>query len=166
MDYRENEGIGGWLAFLIAVLLVLAPAFGIVNNYIGLWLFEAAHPMVKGSSTWRAIEWTTWAGVLIQSSLLFTAGWMLRTRFRASTVKYAICLFWAGGPIAALATLAVLNSIVGAPIFDPDNSRGLWHLLRDVIWAAIWTAYLLRSRRVQNTYRSGTASERNEAFEP
>jgi len=143
------RGVGGWLGFLIASLLVLSPlfslGFALLDDTADLYPELAQHP------AWQSLTILSWTLVGISIAISFFAGWRLNFRHTASSVNIAIVSLWLIGPVRYLVEWVLLNSVVGIAI---GLQAYLADIVRSLIWTVLWTAYLLRSRRVKNTYRT------------
>jgi hypothetical protein len=142
------KGVGGWLLLLILILIVLRPiwtAFRNVQKWEGLKQTAGEYATTAEYGSLHAVSWT---GYAVSTIIGIAAGLMLWKRHRPSTVKIAIGAFWLTGPgIGLIIYLAGLYA-VGEPAAFSD----LKFLLVPVVSAALWTAYLLKSKRVRNTY--------------
>ncbi len=148
------KGIAGWL--LLPTLSVIATPF--VLAWAGLqWL-----PFI-GAEQWRVLPtlvndgYRGWAqlsvlltisgcAVLTVASTL--AAWLFFTK-RSSAPKFFIATSWGGIAfgIAVIAWAAVsgLNDETVTPRFVGET-------LREILVTVLWTAYMLQSRRVKNTF--------------
>lgn len=153
MSYRELRGVSGWLAFLVVSLLVLTPLFGTARTYGAIASTEQLYPQLVGTAIWSQIKTATWLFFAAQAGLLFSAGWRLAYRFVPGSVRYAIAMLWIAGPTLTLLSLVVIGAISGANVFaQPEGGQALGGVFGGIISAGLWTAYLIRSRRVRNTY--------------
>jgi hypothetical protein len=143
----DREGIGGWLALLIFWLIVLRPLAG-----ISLWwqmhgivqseqaIGDSASPLVNTSVFWFL--------VLTSAALSIYAGIRLLRERSPATVRAAIAIIWTTVP------LSVLAGVVARAFFEGrvDIPLAATSLALQIAIAAVSTGYLLRSRRVKNTY--------------
>ena len=152
MSYGTRDdlaGIGGWLAFFVATLAVIGPiagALGTVGNLYG-------NPQVATffGRNWPTVQFLEWsvfaAGVAIS---WFVAWRLVRVRVWKS-VRIAVAGLWAMAILPGLAEMVGISLISGMSVGSIAAGMGA-QALRPLIYAAVWTAYLLRSVRVQNTY--------------
>jgi hypothetical protein len=141
-DTQEVRGIGGWLAVFLAFRGV-----AIVLPFVQLYaLYAAFLPSQRNNPDLSRY--------LIQSAIpavIFAACngfivWRFLRRRSWRTVQIGIALIWAMTVIPWLISLA-RGIIPGRGPFGPG-----FILLLQIAGPVIWTAYLLRSKRVANTY--------------
>ena len=140
-------GIGGWLALLILWMVVLRPLAGMV-----LWqemhAANAEDPAAVARSSLFVSTTFYWIAFLCLAALSIYGGLRLWRDRSFAAVRCAIAILWINAPIAIGALLiaeAYLTS--GVTLADAAIRLGT-----NVAGAAAWTAYLLRSQRVKNTY--------------
>jgi hypothetical protein len=148
-DTRALVGVGGWLAFFV----------------ISLGLFTPLKMAVEvAAMLGTADQWTANLGPLGRPVMIFelaimaisTCGyiflaWRLMATETWQTVRMTIAGLWILGPALNLLDFLVVLAATGlglAQLFDATAvpiGQSLFH-------ATLWTAYLLRSERVANTY--------------
>jgi Protein of unknown function (DUF2569) len=148
---KELVGTQGWLRFLIISLVFLSPAAGFVMTFGQISGTEDQYPTLLTSDLWVQKKRVVWAFFALQAAVGIYAGYRLNSRFEPATVPIAIACLWLAGPVLNYLVALVIgaldgNSIVGTPEVAST-------IVRSAIPATVWTAYLLRSRRVKNTYR-------------
>ena len=150
MTYGDDRlrGVGGWLAFLVISLMALGPLAVIAGTLADLGTAEQVNPPLSASG-WQFVEIVDWGLALIQIAMMVYTGWRLNKVFRRSTVKFAIVMLWAMGPGLGLLGLAAIGLFANV---NPFDSSTLSALARPIIYAFVWTLYLMMSRRVENTY--------------
>jgi hypothetical protein len=129
------RGVGGWLGLLTASLLVLGPLLnaGLIANE--LEIYQAGQPLSEHPSSVALMVWAYFAFYAILSVF---AGYRLSKHFNPATIPIVLTCIWL--PIVLECGLMFVSVSPDAAIF------------RSILWASIWTAYLLRSKRVKNTY--------------
>ena len=147
----ELIGVGGWLGFLTASLIVIGPVFSVLSTFVQHNSARALNPKIIGSPLWSKAQMIDWALILIYCAIRIVAGLLLIKRWKPSTIPIVIACIWAAGPGVAVVGLFVLDALTpaGANAADVGST-----LARPLVFSVIWTIYLLRSRRVKNTYRS------------
>lgn len=135
------RGVGGWLAFLVMLMLAVTPLVAISAT-----VAAAAAPGAEERIGGTALIWVIG---LVQAGAFAFAGWRLRAVWRWSSVRLAIAVWWLAGPVMSLAYGGAVTALTGG---GASILPILIDVARTAIVAAIWTAYLLRSRRVRNTY--------------
>lgn len=143
--YRDGlSGVGGWLAFLVVTLALSALAAIAVS--IGVLVYAGRLPPSPAHTYMLAV-----AAIGVASGAGYGwLAWLLNTRLDARTPRIAIAGLWllALLPTAALVAAAAVLLGTGAA---SGNLLGA-DAIRPIVYAAVWTAYLLRSVRVANTY--------------
>jgi hypothetical protein len=160
MQNAENKphGVGGWLAVLVYWLIVIGPALGLLMLFgtISLQLQDSTlSPQAESSQLLylNVLDGVTW---ITQSGLSIYAGRRLRDRFEPASVRYAILILWfnsIGVAVLQFLALAILPSSDAASLAVFFLGRSL--VL--IIPVAMWSAYLVFSRRVKSTYYSVAA---------
>ncbi|MCB2066536.1 MAG: DUF2569 family protein [Erythrobacter sp.] len=154
----EPSGVGGWLALLVAGLLVLGPLLSLGMTSGELGQAEYTNPQLVGSPVWEQVKFITWIAWFTQAVLSVYAGYRLTRDFTPSAVRYAVAILWfnnIGINILSFGALALIPSL------DATAAVGemVGSLIAGVVPAGIWTAYLLRSKRVRNTYYAGSLTQ-------
>jgi hypothetical protein len=149
MAYRDDEitGIRGWLLFFFLSHAVISPLLLIYRLLISI---GAASEVVM-SDGWpvyiNAIR-ALFVAALIASWLLAARLWFVRNW---STVRIVIGVIWVINVGASLFDFAAMTVLLGVDMGSAFEASAPG-IARGVIYCAVWTAYLLRSRRVANTY--------------
>lgn len=174
-NLSDPKGIGGWLVFLIVSLVLLRPvldslltgamlanfhtdpsqsqdAMGPIGLYLP-WLMKAPELLV------RTLIWLWVAGKIALS--IYAADLLSRRRTKKA-VKTVIFIIWLTGPVYPLIESGLLGALSGA-LASPEIRDAIWgvtkiHLPLPFLGAAIWTLYLLLSRRVKRTYILGLST--------
>ena len=145
----EAAGIHGWIALLVLSFLLLHPlirlsTFGELQN-----LQKINDPMTRLPG-WFVYEILVSAVTVASTALSIYAGWGLWKRRTTTVVLRAKIILWLSGPLTTilnqfvLPTLALQNSAA-----DTGSVDGV---LRSLIWAGGWTAYLYKSRLIREMY--------------
>lgn len=144
---RPKAGVGGWLAFLIAWMVVFRPLAGaILLNQ--MHVAGAQDSKIVENSTWLINTSFFWLVFLIVAALSIYGGLRLWRDRTYASVQAAIWILWVTTPIAAAALLISEAYLQGTVTFTDALER----ILLNVVVAAAWTLYLIRSRRVALTY--------------
>jgi len=155
MAYTDRDGsgvgagVGGWLAFLVLVLAVFRPLAVLVGLYLNLY----ANPNVATAygAAWPAIQIFEW---LLNAAMIagcWYLAWLLNRRQVWRTVQITIAGLWVVALGYQLIDLVGVSLISGASI-GLLLSYVARPLIQSVIFCVLWSAYLLRSKRVANTY--------------
>lgn len=150
MAYGDDDvhGVGGWLALLIFGMLIGGPLRSLAGTMSDLNGAERANPALIGLALWGTIKAFTWVVTLTSIVASAHAGWRLGWRLRPSSVKIAIWTLWLAGP------MMTLIAVSGVSLLSGTGFSEIWTagMATPFAYAAIWTAYLLKSDRVRNTY--------------
>lgn len=152
-ETRPLAGVRGWLAFFV-VTLILSALTGLIQPLI-----------VKGTTTPELTMrpgWTGYLGVLWLLTLVRTGGytylaWLLNARQVASTPRTVIAGLWLLALVPSLLDVLAVALLLELA-FMPVLLASLAGMIRPVVYSTLWTAYLLRSRRVANTYADDTGT--------
>jgi len=145
----EASGVGGWLGFLVAILILISPVLSIVLTFLGHQEALEFNPRIRATDQWQTIQLLDWSTVFGQISLSVTAGLLLLKRRRRSTKWLVIALIWLSS-----VGVNVLGFVIALDLF-PDSLTAAdlgTSLGRPIIFSLIWTLYLLLSKRVKRTY--------------
>lgn len=161
-DETELRGVGGWLGFFVVVIAILSPLRLLISAYINLY----ADPQVALAygPLWPRIQAAEWA--IIGAALLVHAfiAWRLLKVHRWSSVRITIVLIWLLATGVTWIELVAVSMIAQLPLAALAEGIVV-ELARPFIFCLVWTAYLLRSKRVANTYpRHAEAEEVAEVF--
>ena len=144
---EDLRGIGGWLLFFVIVLMLVGPAFAGLSIMTELQAAAAEEPEWATSIDYEDAVMGAWFVWGLTTFLAAIAGLLLIFRRKPSSVWAAISILWIIGPI--------LNSLMLLDVYSVGESitAELWvSMVQSLIPAGIWTAYLLLSDRVANTY--------------
>jgi hypothetical protein len=146
---RNHAGMTVWLAILIMWMTVIRPLSG-VYVWQRMHLEIYANPAATGSMRGWAVNTSIMCLLVLGLGALSIYGGYRLWRDRSpAAIRCAIAILW----ISALIAVAVLL-IYGA--FWSRGGQPWAEVLRSIfingLTAGIWTAYLLRSRRVRSRY--------------
>lgn len=131
----QLRGIGGWLLFFLLTFAVFTPLRATIEA-----LME-----IRGSADPDVVT-GTW--IFLGAYLIFTwavTAWFVIVR-KPSSVWLVIAVIW-------------VEALGGAALLLLDGAAGVAAMgaITAFVYPTIWTAYLLKSERVANTYRRGPA---------
>lgn len=145
------SGVGGWLAFLIIVLMVLGPLLSLGSVYSEISGIERLQLRIANESDWWLSKLALWCLTVVPVAISFSVGYHLWRDHRPETVEFAISGLWA---MVALSFLS--NFIVAFGIFNLSFEAVANALMKNafsiVVAVGVWTLYLRKSIRVKNTY--------------
>jgi len=140
----DLHGVYGWLRWLVITLLVLSPILSIGSTSTDIHLAESMAPNLLTLPEWDKYKTVIWSMTLICCGASFAAGWNLLKNHTPFSVRLTIAVLWmiplASAFVAKVAAASLLNLNINFPLGAP------------ILGAMIWTAYLLSSKRVKNTY--------------
>lgn len=126
------SGVGGWLGLLTASLLAFGPLLNALRLKDELEIASAGQTQ---SSVTAVVAWSYFS---FYATLSVFGGYRLARCFNPATIPIVLTCIWL--PIVLDFGLTIFSGSTDAAIF------------RSILWASIWTVYLLRSKRVKNTY--------------
>jgi len=144
------SGVAGWLLLLVSGLIVLGPLMGAGQINSDLILAESQYPGLKYVAEWKTYKSVTWWSFLVVASMSIYAGLGLAKTRNPSAVKKAKIILWVAGPGASIAMGIFIPLFIFGEI--EANAQFIGSLIGSFLSAAIWTAYLSKSRRVKATY--------------
>jgi hypothetical protein len=147
---HQPVGVGGWLLFLILVLMWIGPLAGAGRINADIVAAESRFPSLVATVTWRAFTHATWWAFFGLSCVSFYAGVVLARRRDRSAITRARIALWILGPGAVL-VMQVMIPFFTLGDLEPA-AQILVRLAVSIIVVELWTLYLLKSRRVQATY--------------
>jgi Protein of unknown function (DUF2569) len=154
---KQLVGVGGWLAFLVAVLFILGPILSLLLTLGEVSSTEKQYPEIVGNELWANIKLVIWATLASQIAISIFAGYRLNSRRVPATVPIVIACLWLMGPVLNFLAFLIVSSMNQQA--DASTNEIAVEIFRSVMTATGWTAYLLLSRRVKNTYRRGNHTE-------
>ena len=147
----ELRGVKGWLLTFVIIIALVSPAWGAITIYRELYTGEAASlpetPMVSQIRTFF------WATIAVRAAIGWFVAYRLVSIHNWLSVQIAIGGIWlvaVGGAIVEYAGLSYLTGLSFGDVMAETGPRGI---IQPLGFGLIWTAYLLKSERVKNTYR-------------
>jgi len=145
-DKRALVGVGGWLAFFIITLCLNA-----IATPLSALQVSAIPGTTRFGSGWTAYLALVWALSAAKLAGFAYMAWRLNARQNASTPRIVIRGLWIVAVVPALVDALGGTALLGLSANDAGRVMGS-EVFRPGVYAAVWTAYLLRSERVANTY--------------
>lgn len=137
-DTRQLRGVGGWLLFFLLTFAVFTPIRTGIEVFVELGNAGADPDAAAGA-------WL-WLGAYLIFTWAITAWFVLVRRW--SSVLLMIAVMWLE-TLFGIASLVFLPAYEGAPA---DGALIGFQAVTAFVYPTIWTAYLLKSVRVANTY--------------
>gem|GEM_PF-1485164 len=161
-NQESPQGVGGWLAFLIAGMLVIGPLLSALRLAGEFTITEAEYPILLTSSDWASFKLAEWLTLLFFCAISIYGGVGLWKKRTPDVVANAKLVLWFNAPISVVATNIIIPAMM-MPMAKDNFVKVIPALLASLIVAGIWTAYLNRSKRVRNTYGEvSSALKKNE----
>lgn len=162
MAKRHLYGVGGWLLALIVLQCAAVPLLEAWRGYrlvadggtLGLSMPEADPAWLLGGLVLLVVAEIA-LGILMARRLAW--------RFDPASVTWAIATLWIAALLFVVGNPAAWAVSGGLPLLYSFDlvifvTKGEpWRFIAALGWAIGWTAYLNRSRRVENTYYYGEA---------
>jgi hypothetical protein len=145
-DGEQPSGLGGWLTVMI-VLFVLGALSRLSRTNTDIFQAEKANPDFAATAEWDSMLTQVYVVSALDIILSFIAIYCLIKVRKKIAVTIVVACLWLLGPIKT----SVVYSIVG---YQGDITGAL---MLSMAIPAIWTAYLVKSRRVRNTYTESSA---------
>ena len=151
-EKKELKGIGGFLAFLIISLGLLSPAVTVYGYYTNVILAEQTSH-VASQPVWGTFKMIAMGFMLAGCVLFWLAAYGLFRHHVWRSVRRAILAMWVAYVGLDVLAMAVFYIVFGKEFVLITLQGVTGDAVRSLIYPSIWTLYLLRSRRVRNTYR-------------
>lgn len=142
----EPKGRGGWLAVLL-FSLIFSTLYVISGNLVPI--AEAEQRGVVWPNGFKPVFYLS---VLLSAGVIATAAWMLIKHDEWYSVNIAIRCMWIGALASIFVPAFVLARYIPGTDVSGEVVRGTFSSL---FWLIVWTLYLLKSKRVRNTYSKG-----------
>lgn len=157
----ELKGVAGWLLVFVIIMAVISPAWSAITVYRELYtgdaLFMPETPQVMQLRNFA------WMIVAADAVIGWIAVWRLLTIHNWLSVQIAIGCVVLGSIGLMIVQVVGLSMITGLSASDVMAEIGPRGIFQPIGFTVIWTAYLLKSERVANTYRG--VEEQAEVFE-
>lgn len=155
-DEPYLKGVGGWLELLIVGLIVVGPWLGFGRMTDEYASAEKQLPSLVTHAAWIQYKQLSWCVFALTAALSITAGYRLWKVHSIDSVRFAVPSLWLAGPGGQVLYFVAAVMSLGMEPAPGMLSALVGSIVASTIAAAIWTAYLLRSQRVRNTYVSRT----------
>jgi hypothetical protein len=158
----ELRGIGGWLAFFLVTLGIVTPVSSLASVAV---LSADSDVAASYGELWDRLLIFEWAIAGVAAAAGWVTVWLFFNARRWATIRLAVAVLWG---LAALGLVGepLVVSLLGGIAFGDIFAEAPADFVRPLVYSSIWTAYLLKSERVANTYpRDGSVHEVVAAFE-
>lgn len=150
-NIKDFSGIGGWLSILI-VIMILSP-LSVIQRFINEFSkTEKIYPQLVVNAQWLQYKQISWLIIVFSIAFSFTAGYRLWKFHFPNSVLFAIIALWISGPLGNLLHTVTAIALFGSQALSVALPEMFGGIIGSCIGAGIWTAYLVRSSRVKNTY--------------
>ncbi len=142
-------GIAGWLGLLWLSLLVLLPGLAALA---ATRLYGRPGLMLLPEEMFRSLEIVQWSAAAVTAALCWFLAWRLSKRALWRSVEIVVAGLWVYAIVIKGGQFAAVSIVTAVPL-SAMIENGWTSLALPILFAAAWTAYLLRSRRVATTYK-------------
>ena len=157
----ELRGVGGWLLTFVIIMAVISPAVSAIMVYVELYTGDAAY--LPDLPEFNQLKLFTWILFAVDAAIGWFAAWRLVAIHNWRSVQIAIACIWIGSIGLLVVGFVGVMQITGLSFSEVMAASGPRGIVQPLIFSLIWTAYLLKSERVANTYRN--PDEQAEVFE-
>jgi hypothetical protein len=162
-DSRALTGVNCWLAFFVLTLAVFAPLGVLTNRFADL--FGSPATAAAFGDRWVVMQAASGSIGAATIALSWYMAWRLMKVQQWQTVRIVIGGLFVIAIVPSLLDIIAVSIIARMPLSRIADLVDV-QTVRPLIYAAVWTAYLLRSERVANTYdRYADETELAEVFE-
>jgi len=147
-NHGEYRGVGGWLAFFLVTLGILTPAFSVLS----IIALGNRPDMQLGLALYPSLLPGEWILAAITTLIAWFAVYRFLRIFNWNTVIIGIGAIWTMLLIFTIGEPSFVSVVTGVPLAEILASMSSTDFARHIIYCSIWTLYLLKSRRVANTY--------------
>lgn len=155
---RRLTGLRGWLLLLVLTLGLFSPLRLIYHAFASLYARDVVARMGQepGWPAYRVAETITFCAHI--AILLFMAWRLVKVR-HWSSVRLCVAGIWAA-TLGLLLVECALGVILLGATADQMIDIAFGPAIQGAIFCSLWTGYLLRSRRVANTYPDRSDDDR------
>lgn len=146
------RGVQGWLLLLVIGLMCLGPLRMVGDTINALKLAEETYPALINLPAWENYKTASWMTTAALCAAMVWAGYGLWKHHIPPSVNACISILWAVPIVALLADSLSSVTFLEVSVGDYFTGEAFTGLAQGFVSAALWTAYLKRSRRVKNTY--------------
>jgi len=157
-DLKELRGVSGWLAFFVLALCALGPLMEFNRNFMDYQQIESSNPQLLSTAAWLSYKQYAWAVFAFTVLLRWAAGYALTNRFVWSSVRFTIAVGLSVPVVSGVGRYLAMSATFGAQAAaDVAQTLGV-QCVQGLVVMGIWSLYLLKSRRVRNTYPKAAVS--------
>lgn len=149
LEAAELRGVGGWLRLFVIVLTVISPIRSVIQTASILRL--APEVEAQMGSEWMLYVGFTWLLVAVISAALYYFAYRLIWVQNRATVRIVIRGLWIV-TVGGLALDFLVSGILWPEAFLQFESEYVVGVVQALVFPTIWSLYLIKSRRVANTY--------------
>ena len=144
----QSTGIGGWLLLFILTRIVLGPPWNAFRTHQRWDSLEAQVGAYAQSAEFAQLQQSAWILYAAGTAIGIATGLLLVLKRGPLSVWAAICGLWIAGLV-----LPILGYVYGLHITrEQVKLSDLSFVFVQMLSVGLWTAYLLMSKRVKNTY--------------
>lgn len=151
----EPYGLKGWLMLFWISLVFISPLYALSSLNIQISSEEANIPGLEAIPLWVHLKGFFWISTICAIVILWVAGYYLCRRYEWKSVQITLLSIWITGPVTVIIT-GLYFYFMFTPFFDMMGKELVLNFFKSFIYPGIWTLYLLKSKRVKNTYVKNT----------
>jgi hypothetical protein len=144
----EARGVAGWLGLLWLSLALMVPGLAVLAAFR---LYSRPGLAFLPEATFRSLEFVQWSAAAATAALCWFLAWRLARREVWRSVEIAIVGLWVYASLVKGGQFLGVSIATGVPLQTLAEGGGT-SLTLPILFALVWTIYLLRSRRVARTY--------------
>lgn len=152
LNPEKPAGVAGWLLFLQAALF-LSPFREAISLLSGFHGEELLYPALANSQRWLILKGVSWAGLGVFAYISISASIAIAKRRSPKVIKQTLIAIWAS-PILGVFYIAATMVVSQSSSSVDYGTLGIF--LFNTILATFWTSYILKSKRVRNTFQGSS----------
>ena len=152
---KDLKGLGGWLILICFSILITPPAiiFDVLPTYLKIFTEGTWQNIINADS----LDYSPLLATLIiieiifNSFLVLVSAILLYLFIAKNSIFPWVYIVWYGSSLIFIPLDEWLINIIlpNEPMFDPETLKAYF---REIVGAAVWIPYMLKSKRVKATF--------------